>query len=71
MIHPLVDRGGVIGCCLSPTVSGGEHVTIESFAGLVQSPERLRLLLVLTVCDIRAVGPNVWNGWKAALLRPL
>ncbi len=45
--------------------------TIESFAALVQSPERLRLLLVLTVCDIRAVGPNVWNGWKAALLRQL
>jgi [protein-PII] uridylyltransferase len=45
--------------------------TIESFAALVQSPERLRLLLVLTTCDIRAVGPNVWNGWKAALLRQL
>ena len=45
--------------------------TIESFAGLVQSPERLRLLLVLTICDIRAVGPNVWNGWKAALLRQI
>ena len=45
--------------------------TITDFAQLVQSPERLRLLLVLTVCDIRAVGPNVWNGWKAALLRQL
>ncbi|MBM3648224.1 MAG: [protein-PII] uridylyltransferase [Alphaproteobacteria bacterium] len=45
--------------------------TIATFAALVQSPERLRLLLVLTVCDIRAVGPNVWNGWKAALLRQL
>jgi [protein-PII] uridylyltransferase len=45
--------------------------TIEDFAALVQSPERLRLLLVLTVCDIRAVGPNVWNGWKASLLRQL
>jgi [protein-PII] uridylyltransferase len=45
--------------------------TIESFAALIQSPERLRLLLVLTVADIRAVGPNVWNGWKAALLRQL
>src|SRR5260370_39878379 len=45
--------------------------TIETVAALVQSPERLRLLLVLTVCDIRAVGPNVWNGWKAALLRQL
>jgi len=45
--------------------------TIDSFASLVQSPERLKLLLVLTVCDIRAVGPNVWNGWKASLLRQL
>ncbi len=45
--------------------------TIETFADLVQSVERLRLLLVLTVADIRAVGPNTWNGWKAALLREL
>ena len=45
--------------------------TISDFANVVQSPERLRLLLVLTVADIRAVGPNVWNGWKAALLREL
>jgi [protein-PII] uridylyltransferase len=37
----------------------------------VQSPERLRLLLVLTVADMRAVGPKVWNGWKATLLREL
>ena len=33
--------------------------------------ERLKLLLVLTVCDIRAVGPGVWNGWKGQLLRTL
>ena len=45
--------------------------TIEDFAAVVQSPERLKLLLVLTVADIRAVGPNVWNGWKAALMRDL
>jgi [protein-PII] uridylyltransferase len=45
--------------------------TIDDFTNVVQSPERLRLLLVLTVADIRAVGPNVWNGWKAALLRDL
>jgi [protein-PII] uridylyltransferase len=37
----------------------------------VQSPERLRLLLILTVVDIRAVGPGVWNDWKRVLLRTL
>ncbi len=45
--------------------------TIQDFCDLVQSPERLRLLLCLTVVDIRAVGPNVWNNWKAGLLREL
>ncbi|MAU40464.1 MAG: [protein-PII] uridylyltransferase [Kordiimonas sp.] len=45
--------------------------TVEDFVKAVQSPERLRLLLVLTVVDIRAVGPNIWNGWKGQLLRDL
>ena len=45
--------------------------TIEDFIRQVQSPERLRLLLVLTVVDIRAVGPGVWNDWKRTLLRTL
>ncbi len=45
--------------------------TIESFAQTVQTLERLKLLLVLTVCDIKAVGPGVWNGWKGQLLRTL
>ena len=45
--------------------------TIERFAGVVQTIERLKMLLVLTVCDIRAVGPGVWNGWKGSLLRTL
>jgi [protein-PII] uridylyltransferase len=45
--------------------------TIADFAAEVQSLERLRLLLVLTVADIRAVGPRIWNGWKAQLLRDL
>ena len=45
--------------------------TIEDFAHQVQSPERLRLLLVLTVVDIRAVGPGIWNDWKRTLLRTL
>jgi [protein-PII] uridylyltransferase len=45
--------------------------TILDFANIVQSPERLKLLLILTVVDIRAVGPGVWNGWKGQLLRTL
>ena len=45
--------------------------TIADFCEQVQSPERLKLLLVLTCADIRAVGPKVWNDWKATLLREL
>jgi [protein-PII] uridylyltransferase len=45
--------------------------TVLDFAEQVQSPERLRLLLALTVVDIRAVGPGVWNGWKRQLLGDL
>ena len=45
--------------------------TVRDFADLVQSPERLKMLFVLTVVDIKAVGPGVWNGWKAQLLRQL
>jgi [protein-PII] uridylyltransferase len=45
--------------------------TILDLADTIQSPERLRLLLVLTVADMRAVSSKVWNGWKATLLREL
>jgi [protein-PII] uridylyltransferase len=45
--------------------------TVRTFADIVQSPERLKLLLLLTVADIRAVGPGIWNGWKGQLLRSL
>jgi len=45
--------------------------TAAKFAEIVQSPARLSLLLVLTACDIRAVGPGVWTGWKGSLLRAL
>ena len=48
-----------------------DYKTILDFAAIVQSPERLKLLLILTVVDIRAVGPGVWNGWKGQLLRTL
>ncbi|MGI9366494.1 MAG: [protein-PII] uridylyltransferase [Rhizobiaceae bacterium] len=45
--------------------------TISDFASSMQTFERMRALLVLTVCDIKAVGPGVWNGWKGQLLRTL
>ncbi len=45
--------------------------TILDFCETVASPERLRLLLVLTIVDIRAVGPGTWNGWKRQLLADL
>ena len=45
--------------------------TVEDFIALVQSPERLKLLTILTTADIMAVGPNRWNNWKAGLLEDL
>jgi [protein-PII] uridylyltransferase len=48
-----------------------DRKTIEDFAAVVQSLERMKMLLILTTADIRAVGPGVWNGWKAQLLRSL
>src|SRR6202171_4158453 len=48
-----------------------DRKTIENFATVVQSLERMKLLLILTAADIRAVGPGVWNSWKAQLLRTL
>ncbi|SKA02545.1 UTP--GlnB (protein PII) uridylyltransferase, GlnD [Consotaella salsifontis] len=48
-----------------------DRKTIVDFAEKVQTLERLNLLLILTVCDIRAVGPGVWNGWKGQLIRTL
>ena len=48
-----------------------DYETARKFADIVQSPERLKMLIVLTCADIRAVGPGVWNGWKGQLLRTL
>lgn len=45
--------------------------TIADFVSIVQSPERLRLLLLLTVADIKAVGQTIWNRWKGGLMRDL
>jgi len=48
-----------------------DRKTIENFAAVVQSLEQLKLLTILTTADIRAVGPDVWNGWKSQLIRTL
>lgn len=48
-----------------------DPATIKTFAETVQTMERLKLLHMLTIADIKAVGPGVWNGWKGQLLRNL
>jgi [protein-PII] uridylyltransferase len=45
--------------------------TIADFVAVVQSPERLKLLTILTTADIMAVGPERWNHWKSGLLAEL
>ncbi len=49
----------------------GDPRTVRDFAKAVETRKRLDLLTVLTVCDIRGVGPGTWNNWKAMLLRQL
>jgi [protein-PII] uridylyltransferase len=49
----------------------GDPRTILTFASKVQTLERLKMLFVMTICDICAVGPGVWNNWKGELLRTL
>ena len=49
----------------------GDPRTVRDFAKAVKTRKRLDLLTILTVCDIRGVGPNTWNNWKAMLLRQL
>ena len=49
----------------------GDPRTVRDFAKAVKTRKRLDLLTVLTVCDIRGVGPGTWNNWKAMLLRRL
>ncbi|HEY0275406.1 MAG TPA: [protein-PII] uridylyltransferase, partial [Paenirhodobacter sp.] len=48
-----------------------DPATIGEFAKQMKTRKRLDLLTVLTICDIRGVGPGVWNNWKASLLRRL
>jgi [protein-PII] uridylyltransferase len=44
---------------------------IEEFARKVANKENLTSLYLLTVADIRATSPHVWNQWKATLLKNL
>lgn len=41
---------------------------IQQFADRVSDQEQLNYLFLLTVADITAVGPSVWNAWKGDLL---
>ncbi len=45
--------------------------TVKDFAAIVKTPNRLRQLMVLTVMDMQAVGPQVWNSWKGSLMTQL
>ena len=49
----------------------GDARVIKSFVDKVKSVERLKLLLVLTVADIKGVGPEIWNDWKGSLITEL
>ncbi|MBF0421625.1 MAG: [protein-PII] uridylyltransferase [Magnetococcales bacterium] len=46
----------------------GDPTTITMFAEQMGNVKRLKLLFLLTIADIRAVGPGVWTPWKATLL---
>ncbi len=44
---------------------------VQSFAARVGSTNRLDYLYALTVADINATNPTLWNSWRATLLRQL
>ncbi len=44
---------------------------VRHFASRIPGSHHLDLLYVLTVADIRATNPTLWNSWKAALLKEL
>jgi [protein-PII] uridylyltransferase len=48
-----------------------QHLVMSSVAQSRDLSDRMTLLTILTTADIKGVGPGVWNGWKAQLLRTL
>ena len=44
---------------------------IQAFARAMPSQAHLDYLYILTVCDISATNPKLWNTWRASLLRQL
>jgi [protein-PII] uridylyltransferase len=49
----------------------GDEQLVVRFAVDVGSPELLEMLYVLTACDLAAVGPGIWNNWKAEVITEL
>ena len=49
----------------------GQEETIIEFAKQVEQSEKLDYLYLLTINDIRATNPALWNGWKHQLLKDL
>lgn len=48
-----------------------DEKTFADFGAAVETISNLRMLYLLTFADVRAVGPDVWNNWKASLLEDL
>lgn len=48
-----------------------DPTVIEQFAHLMQTTRHLQALYLLTVADIKGTNPNIWNSWKAKLLKQL
>ena len=49
----------------------GDPQLLVRLAVEVGSPELLRMLYVMTAADLGAVGPGVWDGWKAQIVTDL
>ena len=48
-----------------------DPLVIKELASIIGDEERLEYLFLLTVCDVRATNPNLWNSWKERLFKDL